>query len=325
MRKLLIAVVAAGCLVLLGFTLSSLIRLFRDDLTVPAEIDDRRSGYRLVLITQETDTPFWDEVEKGAAEAAERYGAELAVWGSYGTNEEDFLKNMEIAIASKVDGIIVQGLDTDEFNKLATVKAAGNGIPVFTVANDVPIQKSLRRTYIGSDHRKAGEMIGKQLALDIGGSGNVVLMVSDRREDFQSKRLDGILSVLGSYPGIRPIIAAAGNTREKVVAKINDVMNQQPNVSAFVAVTANNAGAMVQEISKRATLSKFRLYSFDDSSEIKTLLREKKMNAIIEQSPGKMGELSVELMIKWLKREAFPLNYEGYYTDIRLLKADGTS
>lgn len=323
MRKLVIVLLSAICLVLLGFTLSSFIQVFHYNLSAPADVGStNKSGYRLILITQEMDTPFWDKVEYGAAKAAGKYGAELEVWGSYGTNQEDFLKYMEIAIASKVDGILVQGLNTDEFNKLATVKAAGNGIPIFTIANDVPIADSLRRTYIGSDHYKAGQMIGEQLAEDLGHKGKVVLMISDHQEDFQSKRLGGILQILKFYPDIEPITVVAGDTREKVVAATNEIMNKEPKVAAFVSVTANNASAMVQEIGKRAQLSKFHIYSFDDSPEIKTLLKEKKMSGIIEQSPEMMGELGVQLMVQWLQGETFPLKYEGYFTDIRLLKAD---
>ncbi|WP_042171548.1 substrate-binding domain-containing protein [Paenibacillus gorillae] len=323
MRKLFIVSLSICCIVLFGFTLSSIIQIFHYDLSAPAELTGGQdSAYRLVLITQEMDTPFWDSVEKGATLAAKQRGVELAVWGSYGTNQVDFLRKMEIAIASKVDGIIVQGLESDEFNKLSTVKAAGNGIPIFTIGNDVPVEKSLRRTYIGSDHEKAGRLIGEQLTKDIGKTGKVVLMLSDRQEDFQNKRLNGILEALKAQPGIEPIIVVAGDTREKVIAATNDIMNREPHIDGFVSVTANNASAMVQEIGKRAKLSRFHLYSFDDSVESRTLMKEKKLNGIIEQAPYTMGKQSVELMIQWLNGETFPLNYDGYFTEIGLLKAD---
>ncbi|MFF2484740.1 substrate-binding domain-containing protein [Paenibacillus sp. NPDC058071] len=328
MRKLVITLLSAACVVLFAFTLSTMIQIFRYNLSAPAELDSGHApSYRLVLITQELDTPFWDAVEKGALASAKEYGVELSVWGSYGANQVDFLRKMEVAIASKVDGIIVQGLDNDEFNKLATVKAAGKGIPVFTIANDVPIEKSLRRTYIGSNHEWAGRVIGQQLLADIGkgNKGKVVLMLSDQQEDFQRKRLDGIMSELKTEPGIEPLVVIAGNTREKVIATTNDIMNRDPHIDAFVSITANNASAMVQEIAKRAKVGNFHLYSFDDSSESRTLLKEKKLNGIIEQSPETMGHQSVELMIKWLKREAFPLDTKGYYTNIRLLKAEDLS
>ncbi len=131
--------------------------------------------YRLVLITQELDTLFWDKAGIAAKEQARKDGASLEVWGSYGKNQEDFLKKLEIAIQSKVDGIIVQGLDTPEFKDLVKVKAAFYGIPIITVANDVPKAESLRKTYVGSDQYLAGQLIAEQLIDDMGHEGKVIL------------------------------------------------------------------------------------------------------------------------------------------------------
>ena len=85
-----------------------------------------------MLITQELDTPFWNKVGQGALKQAKEENVQLEVWGSYGNNRDDFLKKMEIAIHSKVNGIIVQGLDNEEFKELTKVKAAFYGIPVIT-------------------------------------------------------------------------------------------------------------------------------------------------------------------------------------------------
>ncbi|MFC6334597.1 substrate-binding domain-containing protein [Paenibacillus septentrionalis] len=325
-RKSIIVILFICSTVLFGFTISSLIQIFRYDLLAPDEFNHEQTPiYRLVLITRELDTPFWNDVEKGAQAAANDFEVELSVWGSYGTNQVDFLRKMEIAIASKVDGIIVQGLDHDEFNKLTTIKAAGNGIPIFTIANDVPINKSLRRTYIGSDHERAGQLLGVQLRADIGSghSAKVVLMLSDQEEDFQKKRLAGIISELNKEPHIEPLLVTAGNTREEVIAATNDIMNREPQLDAFVSITANHTSAMVQEISKRARLQDYHLYSFDDSSESIMLLEEGKLSGMIRQSPEEMGYISVEKMVQWLKREVFPVDTNGYFTNIRLLKAEG--
>ncbi len=281
-----------------------------------------QTGFRLVLITKELDTPFWDKVKLGALASAARNNVSIEVWGSYGLNERDFLKNMEIAIASKVDGIIVQGWDTSDFNQLAKYKATENGIPIITVANDVPISESLRKTYVGSNHYEAGQMIARQLLSDMGFAGEVILMTEDRQEEFQRERLNGILDVLQSYPNIHTEIVASGNTREQVVKATNEVMNRIPEVDAFITTTANNASAIIQEIEKRTQVENYYIYSFDDSPETQNLVQQGKIDAIIAQSPEIMGEQSVDLMVQWLKGEQLPLNSEGYYTDIRVLKAE---
>ena len=228
---------------------------------------------------------------------------------------------MEIAIASKVDGIIVQGLDTLEFKQLAMYKATEHGIPIITVANDVPINESLRKTYVGSNHFEAGQMIARQLLSDMGFSGKVILMAADRQEEFQRSRLNGIIEVLQNYPNIHIEIVGSGNTREQVVKATNQIMNKMPDIDAFITTDANNASAIIQEIEKRKQVNNFYIYSFDDSPETQLLVKQGKVDAIISQSPEDMGEKSVDLLVQWLKGEQLPLDPIGYYTNIRVLRA----
>jgi ribose transport system substrate-binding protein len=42
---------------------------------------------------------------------------------------------------------------------------------------------------------------------------------------------------------------------------------------------------------------------------------------VIEQNPEKMGEMSVNLLVNWLNGESEPLDMQGYFTDINILKA----
>ncbi|WP_123039286.1 sugar ABC transporter substrate-binding protein [Cohnella candidum] len=320
MQKLVFTVLGLICAVLLYFTSVSAGKVFRSDWQLPRTPIQQQPQYRLVLITQELETPFWDQVGRGAKEEAGRDGASIEVWGSYGKNQEEFLKKIEIAIDSKVDGIIVQGLDTDEFKDLTKYKAAFYGIPIVTVANDVPMAESLRRTYVGSDQFVAGQMIAKQLLSDMGKSGTVILMGDSRHEYYQQRRLDGIYDVLKAYPGIKTKYAETLDSREHIIATTQDIMNRSPDVQAFVAVNANIAEAMIQEIGRRSRVEPFHIYSFDDSPDTLSLLKQGKLDGMIEQSPQEMGKLSVNLLIKWLKGETVPLNTDGYFTDIRMLK-----
>jgi ribose transport system substrate-binding protein len=324
LRKTIILVLGFVCVILFYFTFVSADKVFRSDWQMPRTSAQTQAQYRLVLITQELETPFWDKVGSGALKEARQDGSSLEVWGSYGKNQEDFLKKIEIAIDSKVDGIIVQGLDTEEFKNLTKIKAAFYGIPIITVANDVPMAESLRRTYVGSDQFKAGQMIANQLLSDMGPAGTVILLGDSRQEYYQQQRLNGIHDVLKNYPNVRTEYAETPDTREQVIATTQDLMNRIPDVNAFVAVNANNAEAMIQEIGRRSRVEPYYIYSFDDSPETLTLLKEGKLDGMIEQSPETMGRISVSLMIKWLSGETVPLNTDGYLTDIRMLKATDT-
>ncbi|MBU9712042.1 sugar ABC transporter substrate-binding protein [Evansella tamaricis] len=320
MRKTGILILSFVFISLCYLTYVSAEKVFRTDWQLPETLDKSLSQYRLVLITRDMETPFWDKVGNGALEQAQIDGASLEVWGSYGNDQEDFLKKIDIALHSKVDGIIVQGLDSEEFKKMTKIKASSYGIPIITVANDVPMEESLRRTYVGSDQYKAGRMIANQLLKDMGDKGTIVLMYDSSQEYFQLQRLNGIQDVLKNHPKIVTINAETSDEREEIVSKTQDILNQTPEVDAFIAVNANIAGAMIQEISKRFQIEPYFIYSFDDGPESISLLTEGKLDGIIEQSPEMMGKLSVKMMMEWLTGETVPLDIIGYYTDIQILK-----
>lgn len=321
MRKLGIAVLCFVILILSYFTFTSAKKAFQSEFQMPSSSAPNKEQSRLVLITQELETPFWDKVSQGAIQQAEKEGASLEVWGSYGNNKEDFLKKIEVAIHSKVDGIIVQGLDTEEFKSLTKFKAAFYGIPIITVANDVPVDESLRKTYVGSDQISAGKMIAKQLIADMGDKGKVIILGDSEHEYYQEQRLQGINEILKDYPNVQTLYGETTDMKEQIIASTQDLMNQQPNVDAFIAVNATHAGTMIQEISKRSQVEPYYIYSFDDGPESFSLLHEGKLDGMIEQSPEKMGELSVNLILNWLSDEAGPLEMDGYLTDIHIVKA----
>ena len=183
------------------------------------------------------------------------------------------------------------------------------------------MEESIRRTYVGSDQFLAGQLIAKQLLSDMGTEGSVILMGDSRQEYYQQQRLNGLYDILEKYPDVYTEYAETPDTREWVIATTQDLMNKLPGVDAFVAVNANIAGAMVQEIGRRAQVDPYHIYSFDDSPESMTLLMQGKIDGMIEQSPEEMGSISVNLMIEWLSGAKVPLDTDGYLTDIRMLEA----
>ncbi len=321
MQKVLVFLLLVGCMVSLIFTGYYFVKVFNSEVVNPSSEDTEEIPYRLVVISQEMDTPFWNQVERGALSAGEELNVGVEFWGTYRSNLEDFMQHIEIAIASKVDGIIVQGLNTEEFNTVIKLKTAKYGIPVITIANDVSMNDSLRKTYVGSNHLLGGEMIASQLVQDMRGSGKVVVMVSDREEEYQRLRLEGIIDTFEKNPNIEYQIVTSGHTSEQITEATKQLLNEQPDTEAFIGVTLDSATLIVQEVGKRSRLDNFYVYSFDDNPETLAYMRKGYIRATMMQSPEAMGTESIRLMVKWLKGEILPLNNVGYYTDVRVLRA----
>lgn len=322
MRKKAVLILLSSVLIILCFlTYDSIKNVLRSDWQEISRIKGEEQQRRVVLITQDLDTPFWDRVAFGAQKQADQENVSLEVWGSYNKNEQDFLKKIDIAIQSKVDGLILQGLDTDEFKEMTKVKASFYGIPVITVANDIPMTESLRKTYVGSSQFNAGKMLAESLIQDMGVLGTVVLLYDSHSEHYQEERLQGIQSVLKQYPNIHLILTETADTREPVIAATQDVLNRYPDADSFITANGAMAGPMIQEIGKRFQTEPLYIYTFDDGPELMPLLEEGKMDGLLKQDPEMMGQISVQRLIEWLDGETVPLNMDGYMTDIHMVKA----
>jgi ribose transport system substrate-binding protein len=323
MQKKVVFILGALIVIFSYFTIVSATKAFRSTSDMPANIPAIEESIRLVLITQELDTPFWNKVGKGAMRQAQEENVQFEMWGSYGNNQDDFLKKMEIAIHSKVNGIIVQGLDNDEFKELTKVKAAFYGIPVITVANDVPVDESLRKTYVGSDQFGAGKVVARQLIKEMGTSGEVIILGDREQAFYQKERLAGIQDVLSGYPDIEMIVRGTADTKEQVMATTQQLMNEVPQVSAFIAINANYAGPMIQEIGRRTQVEPYYIYTFDDGVGLTALLEQGKLDGILEQKPEEMGSESVKRLMEWISGETVPLDSNGYLTETRMVEAKG--
>lgn len=323
-KKAMIALLALSAIFLL-FTIASARQVFRPSTELPKSLSTTDDSPRLVLITQELKTSFWGDVADGAQKMALDNGAQLEVWGSYGSNSDEFLKKLELAIHSKMDGIIVQGLDTEAFSELTKVKASFYGIPIITVANDVPKQESLRKTYVGSDQFEAGKLLAEELLADMDHQGEIILLSDEDSHYYQQQRIEGMMEVFNAAPLVTITNSWTSRSKEQVVAATKDFLNKSPNAMGIVAVNANHLNPMLQEISRRTQLEPYHIFSFDDGSDAFSLLQQGKIDALVKQSPSEMGEKSVGLMLDWLSNESGPLDTKGYITDIELVKrADGS-
>lgn len=112
------------------------------------------------MITSDRELDFWQSVYKGAFEEGVKKGVYVEMMGENLSDDYSETELMEIAIASKVDGIIVYADDSSEMEDLIN-KAVSEGIPVVTVYSDSP--NSSRCCYVGVGSYSLGREYGKQV------------------------------------------------------------------------------------------------------------------------------------------------------------------
>lgn len=136
-------------------TLVGLILFSRQIETNKAITDARPQKYEnwYVLITEDSDNTFWDSVYASMCMEGNSTDAYVEKLGANLSEKYSVVELMEIAIASDVDGIILEADDSEEVNKMIR-KASAAGIPVVTVLQDV--NSNLRKSFVGPSNYNLG-------------------------------------------------------------------------------------------------------------------------------------------------------------------------
>ena len=110
-----------------------------------------------VMITDDAESSFWKSVYEAASLRAAEENAYVEMISDNLSREYSQAELMEIAIASKVDGIIVTAGESEEITELIN-QAYEEGIPVITLFNDNA--QSERLSFVGVGNYNLGKEYG---------------------------------------------------------------------------------------------------------------------------------------------------------------------
>ncbi|MGX6444450.1 sugar-binding protein [Neobacillus sp. K501] len=251
--------------------------------------------YHFVLVTEELDNEYWRLVEKGAQVAAKENDILLEYVGPKQANIEEHVKTIEMSAASKVDGIMTQGLSDEQFTPLIN-KIVASGIPVITVDTDAA--NSNRIAYIGTDNYYSGYLAGQALIADTGGKANVAIITGSFYANHMQQRVLGFQDAVKEAPGIN-IVTVEESEISRVIAteKTNQILKDYPEVNAFFGTSALDGIEIAKVIEKYNKQDQIYIIGFDTLPETLELIRRGTIKATVVQEPFEMGYRAVKMMM----------------------------
>ncbi|MEH6937899.1 sugar-binding protein [Bacillus sp. JJ664] len=263
--------------------------------------EDKKVGKKhFILIGQEYDNPYWKSVNKGAKDSAKKYDINIEYVAPLRTSVDEQLKLLEKAVASKVDGIIVQSIDNQKFTPIIN-QAISKNIPVITIDTDAP--DSLRKSYIGTDNYKAGIQLGQTVAQMTNGKGNIGIIIGSETSESQKMRLNGLLNVINQYPNLHVVDRSSSNI-SKIQASLQAerMLRKYDNINIMVGISALDAIG-ISNATNNVFDREIQIYGFDGLEETMKGIIDHKIKATIVQKPYDMGYKGVELLYKAIHGE----------------------
>lgn len=264
-------------------------------------------SYHLALVTESHSDPFWKNVWLAASEEGAAKDAYVEWIGSSLAEQYPLASLMKMAIAAKVDGILIQPDGSDEINGLIA-DAIAKGIPVITVMSDA--SGSGRLGFVGYNSYDLGQLYGKQVraaaAQTEGDFHAVALFGSDVSENTQNIVYS---SLMESFEGTSvtldvlnidnsTVFSAEEAIRELVVSAPSA---EKPAPDILICLNATNTICACQAVVDHNKVGEIQIVGYYDSDEILSAVEKRIILATVAVDANRVGAASVDALMEYMQ------------------------
>jgi len=265
--------------------------------------------YHYAIISEEADATFWDAINQGALDKGKEQNAYVEKIGSNLAVNYSLQDLLKIAIASKVDGIILEPNGDDDIVDLIN-DADAAGIPVVTVLKDV---KSKRISYVGINSYTLGQAYAKEVLEIIGeGKKNITVLLSEDTNDTSQKIINSSIVEAAGRAGVT-VNSVTVNTQnafssEEDIRKI--IMDKENPTDLLVCLTAIDTKCAYQAVVDYNKVGAVDIVGYYDSDIILRAIKMNIVHSTMTIDAKKMGAFCVEALTEYRKTD----NVSDYYS-----------
>lgn len=272
---------------------------------------DHGESLTLAVIPKSTGGEFWETVEAGAREAADELGVEIKWEGALTETEiAEQKKIIENMVNLGVDGIALAPLNAKAMQK-DVENAVAEGIPV--VVFDSAVDGNAQASFVATDNPAGGKLGGEYIAQQVQGDGKKVVLLrfvqgtastEQRAEGFLDAVKDAGLEVVSDAYIEDGTVAGAKKTATNVLEGFVEEGKLAVDGIFTCNLTASlGMAAALDDLRKSGVECDAVFVGFDSSPRLVEELQAGGVDALVVQSPKKMGRLAVETLVKHLRGE----------------------
>jgi ribose transport system substrate-binding protein len=265
-----------------------------------------------IAVIPKVAVPFFDDCNKGAAEAAKAAGVNYQWVVPQNTQGSTQVQIIEDLISKHVDGIAISVNEPKSVQSIIK-KAVASGIHVLTFDSDAA--GSARSMYIGTSNMSAGATMGLSMAKALGGKGEVAIVDGQLGASNLNERIAGIKQSLAKYPGIT-IVALEGTDDDlaRAVSVDEALFRAHPHLAGIFGVSQVGGPSVAKVMNTKEFADKkgaVKVFAFDDLPDTVKGVKEGFIQGIMVQRPVTMGRLAVEHLILQIDgKETNPSNID---------------
>lgn len=255
--------------------------------------------YHYAMISEQADDPFWEAVYQVALEKGKEQEAYVEKLGSNLSVSYSLYDLMQIAITSKVDGIILEPNGEDNMEELINM-AEREGITVITVLRDAP--QTNRTSFVGINSYDQGQAYGRQVleVVKEGMSKVTVLRHADSNDTSQNIIYSSIRELVGDENV--EVETATVNTQNAFSSDedIRDIIIDTENpTDVLVCLTAADTLSAYQAIVDYNKVGEINIIGYYDSDIILSAIEKDIIHSSLSINANQMGTYCVEALTEY--------------------------
>jgi ABC-type sugar transport system substrate-binding protein len=244
--------------------------------------------------------PYFVQFRDGAEAAAQRSGVKLTVTDAHNDSSRQ-AGQVRNFTKQRVKAIILNPVDSDAV--APAVKAAGEaGIPV--IAADRSVNGSEAAQTVTSDNVAGGKLGAQELAKQLGGKGNVVVLQGTAGTSASRDRDRGFTDGIAAYPKIKVIARQPADfDRAKGQDVMTNLIQRHPEITGVFASNDEMALGAIQALGNRAG-RQVKVVGFDGTPDGIKAVQAGTIAATVAQQPRLIGSRAVNDAIKVARGQA---------------------
>lgn len=268
------------------------------------QINDKNAKYHVMVIINGSDEIYSEDFFKGIDDASK---ANNVVVETIEIEEKNYLEEvidrLDMAIYSKVDGIILHAYDDpliiDRINQASDI-----GIPVITLNEN--LHNSKRISYSGNNRYSIGINVGKTIADITSGRGKIAVIDQINYKDISSVTdlLNlGIKDVVNDYDALDLVLTRQikqGVLSAETIA--TEIIEDYPQIDAIFCTDSQSTLGIVQVLIDRNRVNDFTIIGYGSDSEVLDYIkRATVIDATIISDEYSIGLASIDAFYNYVE------------------------
>jgi ribose transport system substrate-binding protein len=254
----------------------------------PARVAETCKGHngtlKVGLVTINLQALFFNQINTAAQKIAKAAGVDLQVIS--GNDDSVTQANaFDNLIASKVDAIIVDAIDTDGI-KPSIVKARAAGIPV--VAVDATVKDPAVSTQVGTANEGGGVQIGKKLS-ELANKTGTVGIVGALNSTIQLERQKGFTDTISAAGMTVGTVVDGRNIQENAQSAAENLLTGNPGMKYVYATGEPALIGLVAAVNSQNAQNRIQGVGWDLSAQAVSALKAGWLKGVVQQNTFAFG------------------------------------